>query len=247
MISIILPTYNRSEYLGISLETIVIARKKVPLQVIVIDDGSDCMADNEKIVESYSGSLYIKYIQLEKNSGTVSIPRNIGISWADGEVLAPMDDDCWPTEHKFDALYDLLMESDDNVMAFGQREVFNKDLNGDYIYNCTVSCEEYQKTKKAVGIDNGQFIYRRSVYDHIKPVFAINACDWETYKLFADLGNFAYLKKPVCQYVWHGGNISMLSKNKRVKPLSILGEYLEYFKDGKFKNECKNIADSQGS
>lgn len=239
-ISCVIPTYNRSEFLKKSLEQIsTIATNedcKAVLEIIVVDDGSNEFesAINKSICDSYR-ILDINYIKLEENSGTVSIPRNIGISHISGRTIAPVDDDCMCGFYKFECLYNALYYEyyDDVYVAFGNRmESSYKD--GSITGVRQVSSRN--QNPHEVGLDNGQFIYKADVYEFIKPVFAINACDWELYKQIANFGKFVYVDEIVCNYLWHNNNISILKpKPMRVNPYDVLDKYKKYFKDGPFK------------
>ena len=165
-----------------------------------------------------------QFIRLPKNSGTVTIPRNIGISYATGEYIAHVDDDVFCLPNKFGALSKALNDNPNSVMAYGNRIV--KNLNGTFSEG---GSPHHVLNKQDLGIDGGQFIYRANVYDSILPNFSINACDWHTYSKFAHLGDFTYVNETVCIYNWHGGNISLIPKAKRPDPLTILPEFLGYF------------------
>lgn len=247
LISLILPTYNRDRFLLSSLENIVRAQtvlsSPAKLEVIIVNDCSTQVTD--MIISEFS-ELNIIHIKLPKNSGTVCIPRNIGISWANGRILAPTDDDCLVNPCKFEELFKLLNTRDDNVMAYGERDTYHSDKHGDFHLVNKSHTAHYQNMphKKDVGIDNGQFIYRTDVYNTIDPSFSINACDWYTYSSFADLGNFAYTNQSVCSYLWHGGNISIRPAANRLNPLSILPDFLPYFKKGPYLDRCKSLCGS---
>lgn len=88
-VDIIVPVYNRIQYLSEALESIYSQSYK-NFQIIVVDDGST--DDVENMVKKYKGS--IKYIY-QKNQG-VAAARNAGLKEADGEYLAFLDsDDVW--------------------------------------------------------------------------------------------------------------------------------------------------------
>jgi len=207
------------------------------LDIIVIDDGSNEYDAAMNATVAIQNSA--KYIKLEENSGSVSIPRNIGISWASGEYIAPTDDDCLPKSKKFSSLL-TLMTDPSVILAFGNRDEFVLQ-NSSFEFVRTVSCGGYVNNPKEVGIDNGQFIYRTSVYNSIKPVIAINACDWELYSRISDLGKFAHTNQSVCKYLWHANNISRIPKPNRVDPIKILPKYLKYFKEGPYKDACQSL------
>ena len=88
-VSIIIPTYNRAEFLTEALNSIMSQTYK-DFELIVVDDGS---SDNTKeVVKNFDGE--IKYLY-RKNQG-VSAARNLGINEAKGEFLSFLDsDDLW--------------------------------------------------------------------------------------------------------------------------------------------------------
>jgi glycosyltransferase involved in cell wall biosynthesis len=88
-ISVIIPSHNRAHTLPRALDS-VFAQKLTPLEVIVVDDGSD---DGTKtlIETNYPQVIYLS----QPNSG-VSQARNTGIMYANGDWLALLDsDDAW--------------------------------------------------------------------------------------------------------------------------------------------------------
>ena len=88
LISIIMPTYNRANYIKDALDSIKRQTFK-DYEIIVVDDGS---TDNTKeIVEKYEG---IRYIQL--NHGGIAWARNAAVKAAKGKWIAFLDsDDMW--------------------------------------------------------------------------------------------------------------------------------------------------------
>ncbi|MDD5680054.1 MAG: glycosyltransferase [Candidatus Omnitrophica bacterium] len=88
-ISVIIPTYNRANYICNAIDS-VLAQTYKDFEIIVVDDGS---TDNTKeILTTYGGSA--KYIY-QQNQG-VSSARNRGIKEAIGEYVAFLDsDDEW--------------------------------------------------------------------------------------------------------------------------------------------------------
>jgi glycosyltransferase involved in cell wall biosynthesis len=92
-ISVIVPTYNRSELLPRAINSILNQTFK-DFELIIVDDGS---TDNtKKIIEKYSeNDSRIKYIYQE-NSGGPPRPKNTGIKIAKGNYIAFLDsDDEW--------------------------------------------------------------------------------------------------------------------------------------------------------
>lgn len=91
LVSVVVPTYNRAGTLGDCLGSIL-AQTYVPLEVIVVDDGStDGTADT--VAERYGGRVRCERIA---HSGLPAVARNRGIAFASGALLAFCDsDDAW--------------------------------------------------------------------------------------------------------------------------------------------------------
>ena len=90
-ISVVIPTYNRYDYLKEAL-TSVFTQTYLPYEVIVVDDGSTDAT--EQVQKDFPN---IKYIY-QKNSG-VSSARNLGISMTSSEWIAFLDsDDRWHSD-----------------------------------------------------------------------------------------------------------------------------------------------------
>ena len=87
-ISVVIPTYNRYEFLKRALES-VYAQTHTPEEVIVVDDGS---TDNtSQIQKDFPNIIY-----LYQENGGVSSARNVGIKNANFEWIAFLDsDDEW--------------------------------------------------------------------------------------------------------------------------------------------------------
>jgi glycosyltransferase involved in cell wall biosynthesis len=86
LVSVIIPTYNRKEYLQESIESVVNQSYK-NIEIIVVDDGSDINYAQE-ICSKYTNCIY-----LFKTNGGLSSARNFGIKHANGDYIALLDDD----------------------------------------------------------------------------------------------------------------------------------------------------------
>jgi glycosyltransferase involved in cell wall biosynthesis len=115
-VSVIIPTYNREDYVVKTLDSVLCQNFK-DYEIIVVDDGS---TDNtgEKL-KKYKDK--IKYIY-QKNSG-VSAARNKGISQAKGEWLAFLDsDDEWDSDYLYEQMEhvgkypELCMQTADSIL-----------------------------------------------------------------------------------------------------------------------------------
>ena len=92
-ISIIIPTYNRENYLKNLIDSLIAQTIGFDnLEVILVDD---CSTDNSKsIIKNYASKYNnIKPIFLEKNTGNPSIPRNKGIEHSTSPYILFIDAD----------------------------------------------------------------------------------------------------------------------------------------------------------
>ena len=90
-VSVILPTFNRSDSVGASIES-VLGQTYSDLELIIIDDGS--VDSTEEVVRGFKDDR-IRYLKLEQNGG-VSNARNIGVNESKSGIIAFEDsDDLW--------------------------------------------------------------------------------------------------------------------------------------------------------
>jgi glycosyltransferase involved in cell wall biosynthesis len=92
MVTVIIPTYNSSGTLRLSLET-VLRQDFVDFEVWVVGDG--CTDDSETVVSSF-GDDRVHWVNLPKNSGNPGKPRNEALQRAQGRLVAYLGhDDLW--------------------------------------------------------------------------------------------------------------------------------------------------------
>ncbi|MFN4151216.1 MAG: glycosyltransferase family 2 protein [Candidatus Sericytochromatia bacterium] len=94
LISVVIPTYNRSNYLIEALNSVINQTYK-NIEIIIVDDGSK---DNTKeIVNNYIELNKIKNIKYYyKDNGGVATARNFGIQKSEGIFISFLDsDDLW--------------------------------------------------------------------------------------------------------------------------------------------------------
>jgi glycosyltransferase involved in cell wall biosynthesis len=87
LVSVIVPTYKRTDFLKLTLQSIL-NQTFQDFEVLVIDDGTP-NEENFLLCQTMNKVRYIKI----KNSGGPAKPRNIGITEAKGKYLAFVDDD----------------------------------------------------------------------------------------------------------------------------------------------------------
>lgn len=104
-ISVVIPSYNRADLIGETLDSIAGQTQAVD-EIIVVDDGS---VDDTKGVIEKRNDVRLRYHRIE--NGGVEVARSTGIGLASNEWIALIDsDDIWNTDHierlgKLSALY----------------------------------------------------------------------------------------------------------------------------------------------
>ena len=91
LVSVILPTFNSKRFLSRSILSILNQTYR-NIELIIVDD---CSTDQSlKLIKEFAvKDKRIKYFRTQKNSGSASVPKNLGISKANGKYLAFLDAD----------------------------------------------------------------------------------------------------------------------------------------------------------
>ena len=139
LISIIVPVYNSSAYLGQCLDSIL-AQSYGNIEVICIDDGSS--DDSLKILEEYQMTdSRIKVIK-KRNEG-VSKARNTGLKASHGEYVLFVDSDDW-IDHNTCEIAIKNIDNVDMVMWTYMKEYDDRTEKKEIFYNdCDFSGREF--------------------------------------------------------------------------------------------------------
>jgi glycosyltransferase involved in cell wall biosynthesis len=115
-VSVIVPTYNSSRTLRLTLQT-VLNQDFVDFEVWVVGDG--CTDDSENVVASFAdGRLH--WVNLPSNSGGPSLPRNEGLRRAKGRFVAYLGhDDLWFPWHLSELVDGIEAGNSDFVYSLG--------------------------------------------------------------------------------------------------------------------------------
>ncbi len=114
-VSIIIPVYNGSDYVGEAIEC-ALSQTYKNLEIIVVNDGSKDDGATEKVAKSYGDK--IRYYH--KENGGVSTALNYGISVMDGEYFSWLSHDDKYTPTKVEDSVNLLasIESREKLIAY---------------------------------------------------------------------------------------------------------------------------------
>lgn len=139
MISIIIPTYQRPQFIKRAIES-CLAQIGVEIEIIVVDDnglGTKNQIELEDLLSEYIKNKSIKYFAHQSNR-RASAARNTGVRNATGTYIAFLDDDDWFEKDKLHLQIETMRETDSGASLCGFRRIYaNKQvesvplLNGD--------------------------------------------------------------------------------------------------------------------
>lgn len=235
-VSVIIPTYNRANFIGETIQS-VLDQTFQDFEIIVVDDGS---TDNTKeIIESFiKKSGKIKYLY-EKNSGTCAAPRNVGFYNSTGKYLCFLDsDDLWLPE-KLQKQIDFFKNSGNEKLGFIDCGTLIINEHGKEIKN-NYNFPKYQGNvykdflKYNFVLSPGSVLIKRSVLENIG-LFDENlpsAEDWELWIRISKKYEFASLKEPLFKYRVHINNLTSAVAKRGAESLGIyvFQKYKEEFR-----------------
>ncbi|ASI36434.1 glycosyl transferase family 2 [Exiguobacterium sp. N4-1P] len=133
LVSIIMPTYNSSDYIKAAINS-VFSQTYENWELIIVDDHSTDGSEEliAKLIMNYKNKT--KYIKNNKNLG-VSKSRNIGIEESKGEWIAFLDsDDAWK-ESKLLKQFEKVKELNEEFIFTGSSYINEKNekYSGDFI------------------------------------------------------------------------------------------------------------------
>ncbi len=144
-VSVIVPTYNRKEYICRCIDSILEQTYK-DFELIVIDDGSD--DGTEKICDAYGArNSGIKVIH-QKNGG-VSKARNSGIKYAGGKFCIFVDSDDYLLKDYLQQMVEAYEKFGDDYIYVTSFKVFAQD----YVF-----LEQYKKSARYTLLDADEII-----------------------------------------------------------------------------------------
>lgn len=156
-VSIIIPTYNREKYIAECLDS-VLNQTYTDYEVIVVDDGS--IDNTEEVMRQFEGRVTYKKIA---HSGP-SIPRNVALEMATGDLIAfHDDDDLWLPDH-LQLHVDFMDKHTDIDMVFSDLELFDENST---IYKSWMSEKTVFAGIKKTQVGDHFFILEGNIFDYL--------------------------------------------------------------------------------
>lgn len=191
LVSVIIPTYGRSERLKEAIESVLVQTYK-NYEVLVVDDNdsfSRYRRETEKMMKYYEKNEKVKYFKHKKNKNGAAA-RNTGIKNSKGEYITFLDDD------------DIYLK--DKILKQVAFLEINTKINGIYcgrIQNNKVICGKYfgDISREILSLEftptTPALMFRRQV------VMELNGFD-ESYKRHQDFEFLLrFLKKNIIMYI----------------------------------------------
>ena len=192
-LSIVIPSFNRSKILDLTLACLVNQESEYPFEVIVADDGSK--ESLIEVIRKYEELLDIKFVRQRDYGYQLCAIRNLGLRAAKYDYVSILDCDMAPDTIWVQSYMELL-EKNDNVALIGPRK---------YVDTQNVMSEAILKDKKLISslpevvtnnVVAGRTKGEASVdwrLDHFNETDALRLCD-TPFRYFSG-GNVAFAKK----------------------------------------------------
>lgn len=201
LVSVVVPTHNRPEFLRKTLESIL-AQTYRHMEIFVISNGVN--SKNQEVVESLNDSRLVYKDQ--KNSGGPSSPRNHGISLARGKYVAFCDDDDLWRANKIELQIKALEENNAFDLCYGKMMRFDEN------HVWSISHEEGSSTFNSLLYVNtvpiSSLVVRKKML-HMWGTFLEDSCvgaaeDYEFLLRYAAVCKLYFINDYLIDY-WSGG------------------------------------------
>jgi len=199
-ISIVVPTFNRSDILDITLACLVNQQTSHSFEVIVADDGS-----SEQIVDvvrKYESLIDIKFVRQKDYGYQLCAVRNLGLRTAKYEFLAILDCDMAPNPKWVESYMALLIENDDVALIGPRKYIDTHGLSGEQFIEDPGLIESLPEvlTQNSVAGKTQATISVDWRLEHFKKTDNLRLCD-TPFRFFSG-GNVAFSRKWLDKAGW---------------------------------------------
>ncbi|MCH7972556.1 MAG: glycosyltransferase family 2 protein [Bacteroidetes bacterium] len=227
LISVVIPSYNSSEFIRETIESVLNQTYK-NFEIIVVDDES---SDNTvSILKDLSNkNKRINYYQISHN-GRPSVPRNYGVEKSNGKFVAFLDaDDIW-VENKLKKQISEFEKHPDYILVYSMSVTFGEANLFSPYYEVLPLLHKVCKRKQEL-LNMGNSITCSTVLinkEHFQKVGGFDEDpnlqieDYDLWIRLSELGHFGFVSRIHTYYRVHGKQFSAdwQTKQDRVKYLS---------------------------
>jgi glycosyltransferase involved in cell wall biosynthesis len=231
LVSIIIPTYNRADLIGNTLDSIL-AQTYTNWECIVVDDGST--DDTEIVVMDYvkSDARFQYHKRPETKIKGANACRNFGFEISKGELVNWFDSDDLmlnvALQSKLDAFDDSIDFVIGNSLNFDEEGTISRpyELN----YNIPITAENF--INQTIGWITNDVLVKREV---VKISFNEQLKSGQEYNFFSRLlfitNRGKYLKKDVSKRRIHSDSIQVKLSSSKQKTIQLLANELHLWRD----------------
>jgi glycosyltransferase involved in cell wall biosynthesis len=207
-VSICIPTYNQSGYLGAALQS-ALDQSYDNYEIVIVDDGS---TDNTAQVVERFPSDAIRYFYQE-NAGEPAA-RNLGIAQATGEFILWLDSDDVLMPGALAGYGTMLRQVPDTDVLYGDLILTDEQLHPRYVCHYE---DWYGRSRELLAsflsgnsIPQPGTMVRKLCYEQIGgyDISFLQAGDYEWWTRLSQVGKFKHSGIVVVNYRWHGRNAS---------------------------------------
>ncbi|OOF74491.1 acetylgalactosaminyl-proteoglycan 3-beta-glucuronosyltransferase, partial [Rodentibacter caecimuris] len=192
-LSVIVPTFNRSHILNITLACLVNQMTDYDYEVIVADDGSK--EDIASIVKQYEDKLDVKYVRQKDYGYQLCAVRNLGLRTAKYDFVSILDCDMAPNPKWVQSYMELLLKDDDVALIGPRKYIDTHNITREQILNNSDLIEnlpEVRTNNAVAGKDQGEISVDWRL-EHFQKTENLRLCD-SPFRYFSG-GNVAFAKK----------------------------------------------------
>jgi glycosyltransferase involved in cell wall biosynthesis len=228
LISVIIPTYKRNDFLKRAIES-VLNQSYINLEVIVVDD-NDPDTFHRKQTEKKINELRKKYnnniihIKHDKNKGA-SAARNTGIFYAKGEYIAFLDDDDYWVPDKIEVQLKYINDYD-IILSLGN--YINSNFKFKNFDKKEITSNDLKKRNCGGGSTSSLLIKKDIVKNYLFDTSLYKSQDWDLYIRLSQKYKIKNIKKPLT-VIDFNINRERISTNKLNQPIDYFKRYHLFF------------------
>ncbi len=192
-LSVVIPTFNRSNILDITLACLVNQETSHPFEVIVADDGSK--EELLKVIRKYESRIDIKFVRQKDYGYQLCAVRNLGMRTAKYDFIAILDCDMAPGTEWIQSYTDALSECEDIAFIGPRKYIDTHEISSDAVLSDKTLIEKLPevKTNNQVAGKDADEISVDWRLEHFKKTDNLRLCD-SPFRYFSG-GNVAFSKK----------------------------------------------------
>lgn len=248
-ISIIIPTFNRANYLKRAIES-ALSQNYKEIEIIVSDNAST--DETPKIVKNYFKDERFKYFRNQQNIGMVANWRKALYEYANGDFFLILSDDDWLTNKQYvSKAVNLIKNYENIVMVYADGYIYYENLKKTVKFNLpfknVVEGKEIIFTPKQ---KKPQYHYLLSnVLFKKKLALELNSfsnnynlgCDAELFFKTCLFGNVGIINDFVSIYNHHSDNLN----NKVTRDYTLLINSLDHVLEPYYLAKRLNVSDEE--